>query len=38
MNKQIKNKDEAEVKKFLDAIKMAEERQGKLLLVSRCQH
>ena len=29
MNQKIKNKDEAEVKKFLDAVKTAEERQGK---------
>tara|TARA_R100001509_G_C4679889_1_gene153129 strand:+ start:173 stop:397 length:225 start_codon:yes stop_codon:yes gene_type:complete len=29
MKQKIKNKDEAEVKKFLDAIKTAEERQGK---------
>ena len=29
MNTINKNKEEAEVKKFLDAIKMAEERQGK---------
>ena len=29
MNTINKNKEEAEVKKFLDAIKTAEERQGK---------
>ena len=29
MTREIKNKDEAEVKKFLDAVSIADKRQGK---------
>ena len=29
MNQKIKNKDEAEVKKFLDVVSIADKRQGK---------